>query len=259
MNIKQLLVPAVCSLLLLPLQSCDDDADKQAQAEYMKEQIAAFESTVDQLNASILCYQSLLSGEIPVGITPIETGYKVELSGGNAYNIGTGEKVDAFFPLITISQNGNWAYSFDGSNYLDFTDPSGKTLNAYSLEDIEAAYRSPQLQIDNEGFWKMTCDGGTTYTYLSDTSRSRIAAFGGKGSGMSSLFSDIVYNETAGKLSLALGVDKGLKDFPVINNFYLKVKGSEAEDGLTFFLNEERKYEVETSDVVRTRIKAPDG
>ena len=96
MNIKQLLVPAVCSLLLLPLQSCDDDADKQAQAEYMKEQIAAFESTVDQLNASILCYQSLLSGEIPVGITPIETGYKVELSGGNAYNIGTGEKVDAF-------------------------------------------------------------------------------------------------------------------------------------------------------------------
>ena len=259
MNIKQLLVPAVCSLLLLPLQSCDDDADKQAQAEYMKEQIAAFESTVDQLNASILCYQSLLSGEIPVGITPIETGYKVELSGGNAYNIGTGEKVDAFFPLITISQNGNWAYSFDGSNYLDFTDPSGKTLNAYSLEDIEAAYRSPQLQIDNEGFWKMTCDGGTTYTYLSDTSRSRIAAFGGKGSGMSSLFSDIVYNETAGKLSLALGVDKGLKDFPVINNFYLKVKGSEAEDGLTFFLNEERKYKVETSDVVRTRIKAPDG
>lgn len=92
MNIKQLLVPAVCSLLLLPLQSCDDDADKQAQAEYMKEQIAAFESTVDQLNASILCYQSLLSGEIPVGITPIETGYKVELSGGNAYNIGTGER-----------------------------------------------------------------------------------------------------------------------------------------------------------------------
>lgn len=259
MNIKQLLVPAVCSLLLLPLQSCDDDADKQAQAEYMKEQIDAFESTVDQLNASILCYQSLLSGEIPVGITPIETGYKVELSGGNAYNIGTGEKVDAFFPLITISQNGNWAYSFDGSNYLDFTDPSGKTLNAYSLEDIEAAYRSPQLQIDNEGFWKMTCDGGTTYTYLSDTSRSRIAAFGGKGSGMSSLFSDIVYNETAGKLSLALGVDKGLKDFPVINNFYLKVKGSEAEDGLTFFLNEERKFLVETSDVMRTKIKAPDG
>ena len=56
-----------------------------------------------------------------------------------------------------------------------------------------------------------------------------------------------------------MGVDKGLKDFPVISNFYLKVKGSEAEDGLTFFLNEERKYEVETSDVVRTRIKAPDG
>lgn len=29
MNIKQLLVPAVCSLLLLPLQSCDDDADNK--------------------------------------------------------------------------------------------------------------------------------------------------------------------------------------------------------------------------------------
>ena len=56
-----------------------------------------------------------------------------------------------------------------------------------------------------------------------------------------------------------MGVDKGLKDFPVINNFYLKVKGSEAEDGLTFFLNEERKFLVETSDVVRTKIKAPDG
>ena len=115
------------------------------------------------------------------------------------------------------------------------------------------------MQIDNEGFWKITCDGGTTYAYLSDTSRNRIAAFGGKGAGVSSLFSDIVYNETAGKLSLTLGADKGLKDFPVISNFYLKVKGSEAEDGLTFFLNEERKYEVETSDVVRTRIKAPDG
>lgn len=99
MNIKQLLLPTVCSLLLLPLQSCDDDADKQAQAEYMKEQVAAFEGTVNRLNASILCYQSLLSGEIPVGITPIETGYKVELSGGNAYNIGAGEEVDAFFPL----------------------------------------------------------------------------------------------------------------------------------------------------------------
>ena len=53
----------VCSLPL-PLQSCDDDADKQAQAEYEK-QVAAFEGTVDRLNASILCYQSLLSGEIP--------------------------------------------------------------------------------------------------------------------------------------------------------------------------------------------------
>ena len=65
MNIKQLLLPAVCSLLLLPLQSCDDDADKQAQAEYMKEQVAAFEGTVDRLNASILCYQVCCPARFP--------------------------------------------------------------------------------------------------------------------------------------------------------------------------------------------------
>lgn len=259
MNIKHLLLPAVCCLLPLLLQSCDDDADRQAQAEYMKEQVAALESTVGGLNASILCYQSLLSGEIPVGVTPVEKGYKVELSGGSAYHIGTGEAVDALFPLVAISEKGNWSYSFDGSTYLEFTDPSGKTLNAYSPEDIEAAYRSPQLLIDNEGFWKMTCDGGTTYAYLPDAARNRTAAFGGKGAGTSSLFSDIVYNEAAGKLSLTLGAGKGTKEFPVISNFYLKVKGSEAEGGLTFFLDEERTYEVETSDVVRTRIKAPTG
>lgn len=261
MNIQRFLLPVVCSLLLLlPLQSCNDDADKQAQAEYLKEQVAAYESTVDRLNASILCYQSLLSGEIPVGITATETGYKVELSGGKAYTIGISEEVDALFPLIAISEKGNWMYSFDdGNTYLDFTDPSGKVLNAYSLEDIEAAYRSPQLLIDSEGYWKTTCDDGTTYAYLTDASHNRIAAFGSKGAGTNSLFGNVVYNETAGKLSLTLKTDSRTKDFPVISNFYLKVKGSEAEDGLTFFLNEERVYEVETSDVVRTRIKAPDG
>lgn len=256
MNLKHLLLLVACSLLST-LYSCDDD--DQAQSEFMKEQLTAMEPSVNQLNTSILCYQNLISGELPVGVTPVEKGYKVELSGGGTYEVGSGENVDAFMPLITISKDGNWSYSFDGTNYIAFTDVSGKALNAYSLEGIEAIYRSPQLKIDSEGFWKVTCDGGTTYSYLSNPSQKKVPAFGSKGVGITSLFDNVVYNEAANELALTMKAEKTQVMFPVITTFYLKVKGSETEDDRTFFLGETRKYEVEASDVTKTKIVAPKG
>ncbi len=256
MNLKHLLLLVACSLLST-LYSCDDD--DQAQSEFMKEQVTAMEPSVNQLNTSILCYQNLISGELPVGVIPVEKGYKVELSGGGTYEVGSGEEVDAFMPLITISKDGNWSYSFDGTNYITFTDVSGKALNAYSLEGIEAIYRSPQLKIDSDGFWKVTCDGGATYSYLSNSSQKKVAAFGSKGVGLTSLFDNVVYNEAANELALTMKAEKKQVMFPVITTFYLKVKGSETEDDRTFFLGETRKYEVEASDVTKTKIVAPKG
>lgn len=255
-----LLCGIICTLLLSSsLASCDDEDDNPTHAAFLQQQLEALQPAVDQLNASILCYQNLLSGELPVGVTPTGDGYTIELSGGGAYHLNAGTSPDARFPLLTLSREGNWTYSFDGITYQTFTDASGKPLNAYSLEGIEAIYRSPQLLLDTEGYWKVTCDGGTTYTALPDASGQKVSALGSERVGIASLFSHIAYSETAHQLTLTPKAGGKPVMFPVVTGFYLNVKGSDAEDNRTFFLSEVRKYEVETGDVVKTKIEVPNG
>ena len=134
MNFKTLACWCLC-LLLFPLQSCNDDVDDlQAQANLLKERVTVLEQAVEQLNTSVAAWQYLQTGAPIVGVTPIEKGYRIEISVTNAegvaeaksFEVVTGENVEGLLPLIRISADGYWECSTDqGKTYTAMTDASG--------------------------------------------------------------------------------------------------------------------------------------
>ena len=114
MNIKTLACWCFC-LLLLPLQSCNDDVDDlQAQANLLKERVTVLEQAVEQLNTSVAAWQYLQTGAPIVGVTPVEKGYRIEISVTNAegvaeaksFEVVTGENVEGLLPLMRINADG---------------------------------------------------------------------------------------------------------------------------------------------------------
>lgn len=254
MNIRRLFLWCICCLLF-PLYSCNDIDDLQAQANLLKERVAAIEESVEQMNESVNALQYLLSGTSIVGVTAIDKGYKLELADGQSFNIIAGENVDGLLPLIKISDEGYWMYSVDGTNYIRMTDNNGKPMNAYPVNGNGGPIVSPQMRVSADGYWQVSCDGGKTYEFLMN-GNSKVSALADINLGENSIFSNIVYNKEESEIILTMKAGGKQYTFSVIDNFFLKVIGAESEQ--VFFLSETRKYMVEQSEVQEAAIQAPE-
>lgn len=262
-NIRHLLLWCICCLLF-PLHSCNDVDDLQAQANLLKEHVAAIEKSVEQMNESVSGLQYLLSGTSIVGVTAIDRGYKLELADGQSFNIIKGENVDGLLPLLKISDEGYWMYSVDGTNYIRMTDGSGKPMNAYPVNENGGSIISPRMQVSADGYWQVSSDGGKTYETLIGSDGRKVSALT-EVTSTNSIFDRIHYDEKGmPEITLRLAADGREFTFPVITTFYLKVLGDDGNeiaetDEQIFPLAEKRVYAVKQSDVEDALIQAPEG
>lgn len=255
MNLKHLLLGCICCLLC-SLQSCNDLDELQTKADLLQVRVAAIEKAVEQMNESVNGLQYLLSGTTVVGVTAIDKGFKLELADGQSFNIVTGENVDGLLPLMKISPDGYWMYSTNGETYLPMTDKEGKPLRAIPVNGEGDPVKSPQMRITADGYWQVSYDGGQSYAFLLTDGR-KVSAMGSINLGSNSIFSTVIYNKEKQEIALTMKADGKEFAFPVVDNFFLTVIGTESEQ--IFPLGETRKYVVEQSEVQEALIQAPEG
>lgn len=262
MKFKILVYGCFC-LLLLPFHSCKDDIDDlQAQADLLKERVTALETATDQLNESVVAWQYLQSGVPIVGVSLVDGVYRIELADGQSFNVVMGQEVDGLFPYVRISADGYWEYSADGETYQPVTDDEGRPLIAIPASEDGDAVVTPQFRISAEGYWQVSYDGGSTFQLLYDPDGRPLYAMGQLNQGLSSIFSNITYEDNL--LTLVLASDGKPYSFQVMEDFYLKLyyMGTENLVGDTeqvFPLSTTLKFKVEQSKVKDVVIQAPDG
>ena len=261
MNLFKMFVYGCFALLLIPLQSCNDDIDAlQAQADSLKERVTALETAVEQLNESVAAWQYLSAGTPIVGVSGIDKGYRIELADGQSFEVVIGENIDGLLPLISISEDGYWQYSTDGTTYITMTDDEGKPLTALPSKNDGTPIVTPLMRVATDGYWQVSYDAGSTYQYLLDANGDKIYALAKVESGMNSVFCNISYKD--GTLSMTLASDGEQYTFQVIETFYLKLYYMETEkevgDAVTFPLSTTMKFRVVQSEVDNVMIQAPD-
>ena len=232
MNIKTLACWCFC-LLLLPLQSCNDDVDDlQAQANLLKERVTVLEQAVEQLNTSVAAWQYLQTGAPIVGVTPVEKGYRIEISVTNAegvaeaksFEVVTGENVEGLLPLMRINADGYWECSTDqGKTYTPMTDADGNKLTALPGNAEGKAPVTPRLRIDADGYWQVSYDDGTSWQNLTADDGSRVYALAQLSQGANSIFSNVIYDKESATFRVTLKADGKDYSFPVVDTFYLKL------------------------------------
>lgn len=273
MNIKTLACWCFC-LLLLPLQSCNDDVDDlQAQANLLKERVTVLEQAVEQLNTSVAAWQYLQTGAPIVGVTPVEKGYRIEISVTNAagvaeaksFEVVTGENVEGLLPLMRINADGYWECSTDqGKTYTPMTDADGNKLTALPGNAEGKAPVTPRLRIDADGYWQVSYDDGTSWQNLTADDGSRVYALAQLSQGANSIFSNVIYDKESATFRVTLKADGKDYSFPVVDTFYLKLYYMETTTEVgdaeqVFPLATTLKFKVTQSEVQNVLIQAPEG
>lgn len=245
-----------CCVALLLLFACQTD-DLRGELDRLDGRLLSLEEGIEQLNRSIDNARLLFSGVSIVGVTAQNNGYVIELSNGKSATLINGGKVGVLMPAISIDAEGYWLYrtTQDGV-FQRLLDKNGTAISALPSNSAGEAVVSPKLRVDAKGCWQVSTDGGSTYRTLTDESGLPMKATAEQES-VSSLFSSVSYQTETQTLELVLAADERKVSLPVIDSFYLKIKG--AADKQVFPLGEKRLYEVEQSEVAKVVIQAPAG
>ena len=243
-------ITLVLFMMVASVVSCVNTDDLETQIKDLEGRIAALEKTVGEVNGNAIAIKKLYQENILiVGLTELTHGYKLELSDGTTITVTDGVNAAGIVPIIGLDESGNWIMSIDSGE--TFTPIKG-AVNAFSGNG-----ETPQVKIDKEGFWLISVDGGKTYTRITDAKGNPISAIDGMlVSSISTLFSDVTYDAQKGILTIVLNTGEKLA-VPVVDTFYLKVKGH--TEGDKIFLSQTLTYEVEASDVANALIKVPEG
>lgn len=244
------------SAVMLLLFSCQPD-NLRAELDGLNNRLVALEEGLEQLNRSIDNTRILFSGVSIVGVTPKESGYVVELSNGQTLTLANAKEVHTLMPELSIDGQGYWIYrTTQSGTFQQLLDKNEQPLSALPTSTTGEPVVSPKLRVDGQGYWQVSTDGGTTYRGLTDPLGAPIKALAEQ-PGKTSMFQSVSYNSNTKKLELVLTADNQTFSFPVIDSFFLKVKG--ATETQLFPLGEKRLYEVEQSEVAKVVIQAPDG
>ena len=239
----------LCSSFLT-LHSCDDNDDLKNDIKEMQQRVTELESAMDQLTTSITSLHTLQSNLKIVGITPTSEGYNVEMSDGTSFNLTSAKEIDGLLPILGINSEGFWTISYDqGKTTEVLKDKTGKSLSAKS--DVKGS--TPTMRISKDGFWQVSFDESKSFDYLLDEGN-KIVAF--TSSSYTSLFNEVTYDAQKELLSLTLIKDNTKHEFPVISNFYLRIKTN--ENGAVFTPNSTQTFEIEQQNVKEALIQAPE-
>ena len=173
--------------LLMPLiaagiTACEyDDSALKADVDNLKDRITALEEQVNHMNENIVSLQDIIrSLDQQIGIASVEEsadGYTLHFTDGTSVSLHNG-KNGANAPIIsTAEENGvrYWTLT-TGENTSWLTDEAGNKLPVSGTSGI-----TPLLNIDKEGYWTVSYDGGNTYTQITDPDGKPIQAIGKDG------------------------------------------------------------------------------
>lgn len=217
-------------LLTATIVSCNyDDSDLKESIRTLEERISAMEGTVKQLNADIVSMQGIVSSlECNVYISRVETlvdGYTLHFSNETTVTIHNGKdgkdgidgsngengKDGKDAPIIGIGQENGvyyWTVTMDGKTDWLMNETNNR-LRVTGKDGVAGI--TPRLSIDNEGYWLVSYDNGTTYTRVLDATGHPVSALGMKGepgaSGSTgdSYFKDVNETDDAVILTLITG------------------------------------------------------
>lgn len=250
----------IAALSAFALQSCQKDDGIQDEIDSLRDRVAALETKVGDVNASLEAYHQLVIGsKVIVGVETSEKGYLIQMSDGSSYPIIEGEKLDVLVPVLGIDDEGYWTVSTGEGSTPSRIEVGGNPVSAWPVIDgehqPEAVGRTPQLRVSADGTWEVSLDGQNYQPLLQNGAE--VNAVGGNVTiGYSSVFKQVDYDEASGRLTVEL-VSGETRTFAVYDNFGLTIVSNNEEE--SFFLNETRQFEVEQTNVAEAMIQVPAG
>lgn len=230
--------------------SCMDTSQLESDLAALEDRVAALENTVAQVNSNAIAAKSLFDeSTLILGCTAREdgTGYDLDLSDGTTVSIYVGADGGGITPVIGIDSDGNWTLQV-GNGEPEIIEGSS---NAFG-EDATV----PQVRVNDEGYWEISTDGGTSWKTITDSDGNPVYA--GSYTLTNSFFSEVSYNESTGELDITLSTGETLH---LSVSDMLSMEIGDYEDGQPILLGQTLTFNVTFSDdVVNAAFSTcPDG
>lgn len=250
----------IAAISAFALQSCQKTDGIQEEIDSLRDRVAALETKVGDVNASIVAYHQLVTGsKVIVGVKASDKGYEIQMSDGSSYPVIEGEKLDAVVPVLGIDDEGYWTVSVGEGSTPSRIEVGGNPVSARPVIDgehqTEAVGRTPQLRVSADGTWEVSLDG-VNYDPLLQNGAEVNAAGNNVTIGYSSVFKKVDYDEASGLLTVEL-VSGETRTFAVYDNFGLTIVSNNEEE--PFYVNETRQFEVKQMNVAEAMIQVPAG
>lgn len=250
----------IAALSAFALQSCQKDDGIREEIDSLRDRVAALETKVGDVNASIVAYHQLVTGtKVLVGVQANDKGYVIQMSDGSSYPVIEGEKLDAVVPVLGIDDEGYWTVSVGEGSTPSRIEVDGNPVSARPVVDgehqTEAVGRTPQLRVSADGTWEVSLDG-ETYEPLRQNGEAVNAVGENVTIGYSSVFKKVDYDEASGLLTVEL-VSGETRTFAVYDNFGLTIVTNNEEE--SFYLGETRQFEVKQTNVAEAMLQVPAG
>ena len=253
-----------CALLAVSLAACYNDDDIRAELGELAGRVEQLEAQVNGLNSSMATMQTILSNlERNVYVAKVETladGYRIYFTDGTSAEIKNGKDGanganGAQGATGPAGQNGKDAPTIgvkqdtDGIYYWTLTS-NGTTswLTDNSGKKMPVSGTAPILNIDAEGYWTISYDGGATFTRMLGPDGQPVKVLQD-----SAFFQDVTCDNDTLHITLADGTTI---DIPCSSNFYLLF--ADAAESETFQFGETRTFSLESVGVERIVITKPD-
>ena len=250
------------TLAVCVLSGCSDDYDDtelRNGLSDLKDRVAKLETQLAKLNGDITTMDALVKKlESNVSVVKVESStdgksYTIYFSDDTKATITNGKdgSAGADAPVIGVKEEGGvyyWAKTVDGKT--DFlTDGNGQKLR------VTAEVTPPRLSVDEEGYWEVSYDGGTTWERITDAAGDPVKAITDDGSSIQdSFFSAVTQDDD--------NVYFTLRDGSVITvakrtDFYLILKL--VPETVIFTNGQNRTFEAESVGVADVVISKPAG
>ena len=193
MNLKKFFVLMLVALTAITSSCKYDDDELWDTVNSLAERISALETLTKQMNSHIAAMQSIISAlENKVYVSEVEKltdGYILHFTDGTTATIknGTNGLNGKDAPVIDVKQENGvyyWTITVDGETTW-LTDDKGNKLPVSGTDGENGTNGkngvTPLLKVDGDGYWMVSYDNGSSYTYVLDSYGHKVYAVGPQG------------------------------------------------------------------------------
>ncbi len=179
-------------ILIFCFTACYNDTALWRDVNKLRERVTDLETTVNQLNWSIQTLKNLVSAlESKVyveSVLPSEEGYTLVFSNGTVAKLRHGTQgQDGQTPIVAaalFNQVYCWTVTY-GQTTSWLTDAQGNKLPVCGKDGSDGLAGepgiTPELKIDDEGYWRIRYGASSDFQYLTDSQGKAISAIGPRG------------------------------------------------------------------------------